>query len=79
MSRRSDVFVKAWVSENVRNDGDDYTSEIAALVHQMSSDAEAAGIEEDELEESVGDVDDFLTKAFEEVLNGEGSDDSDDA
>jgi hypothetical protein len=73
MSDRSDAFVKAWVSDNVHSIPrlEDYSGEISALVRQLISEAEAAGIGGDELVEAVGDADDYMTSAFQQVQDGE--------
>ena len=72
MSKNSDVFVSNWVSANVHNIPglEDYSDHVAQLAEQLIADAEARGIAEDELNETIGDATDFLTDAYERVQDG---------
>lgn len=69
MTSRSDEFVKAWVSRNVHPVPglEDYGSHVADLAAQLSDDANAAGIGEDELTQTVGDIDNFMTNEYEQI------------
>ena len=73
MSKRSDAFVEEWVRANVHNvpGVEDARPHVTALTAQLVADALAAGISEDELLDTVGDFDDFLTNEFEQVQDPE--------
>lgn len=68
MSERSDEFVRYWVSENLENGADLETSSdhVGELVEQLLADAEAEGIDDDELSETVGDPADYLQNLIEQ-------------
>ena len=69
MSVRSDAFVKRWVSENVHNVPGltDLRAEVVRLAAQLFVDATLQGITGKELADSMGDVREFLTDAYENV------------
>jgi nucleotide-binding universal stress UspA family protein len=69
MSRRSDEFVRDWVSENIENGADleNRADRIGELVEELMADAEAEGIDGDELSETVGDPADYLQDVIERV------------
>jgi hypothetical protein len=69
MSRRGDEFVRDWVSENIENGADleDRADRIGELVEELMADAEAEGIDDDELSETVGDPADYLQDVIERV------------
>ncbi|MDR6659726.1 hypothetical protein J2W51_002296 [Tardiphaga robiniae] len=73
MSKSSDIFVERWVSANVHNIPglEDYSRHVAQLAEQLVADAEDRGIPEDELNETVGDAEDYLTRAYETVQDGD--------
>jgi hypothetical protein len=70
MSESSDLFVAKWVSANVHNIPglEDYSDHVAELAEQLIADAEAKGIDEDELNQTVGgDAEDYLKNQYEKV------------
>jgi aminoglycoside phosphotransferase len=69
MSKSSDVFVAKWISANVHNIPglEDYSGHVKELAQQMTADAADKDIDEDELNETVGDAEDYLTNAYEKV------------
>lgn len=70
MSESSDIFVANGISANVHNIPglEDYSSHVKELAEQMTVDAEAKGIDEDELNETVGgDAEEYLTNAYEQI------------
>jgi hypothetical protein len=74
MSEKAKAFAENWVSKNVHNDPlavdeDYFESHVEDLTERFCSDASAAGIEEDELESAVGDVEDYVRDAFERVFD----------
>jgi hypothetical protein len=73
MSERSDVFVKSWVGRNVHNvpGAEDYRGEVERLCVASVAEAQEAGIDADELDETVGDVEDYMTDAYEGVIDYE--------
>lgn len=66
MSRRSDDFVKTWVSENVHNVPglEDQRPEVARLSKLLVADAAVTGIGLSELLETVGDPEDYMENAY---------------
>jgi len=76
MSERSDKFVTDWVFDNVHNNSlASFQDEIERLVAKLKKDAAGAGIGGAELDETFGDVEDFVTAEYENVYdpNAEGS------
>ena len=70
MSQRSDNFTKQWVFENVHNNpASSFQDEIARLVAKLKGDAASAGIGKVELDETIGDADDYVTHEYENVYN----------
>ena len=69
MSKRSDEFVRDWVAENIQSGAelDYYSDRIGELVEQLLADAEAEGIDDDELSETVGDPADYLQDLLEQA------------
>lgn len=65
-------FALAWVFENINagpyNPGHQI---ISNHVEQLKADAEAAGISETDLEEHVGDLNDYISEALEESTDNE--------
>jgi hypothetical protein len=75
MSTRGIDFANEWVRENVNassyaEDGKQH-SETQAAVEQLLADAAKAGITREEIEEDMGDLDDFVDNAFEESADAE--------
>jgi len=66
MSERVDDFVKEWVSHNVQNvPGLEYQApEVARLSAKLTADAAAHGIKAHELEETIGDPEDYLENEY---------------
>lgn len=60
-------FAQDWVSSNVYNgpDQDDVPGEIERLASLMTADARLQGISGGDIDRAVGDIDDFLTGAYE--------------
>ena len=73
MSARAKEFAEAWVSKNVHNEplayGDDYDPHIRGLLDGLLADASNAGIEKEELESAIGDLEDYVAGAFERVFD----------
>ncbi len=69
MSKRSDQFARAWVRENVHNNPglDDHRKHCEILADRLQGDAQAAGINPDELAETVGDAYDFMLNEYEQI------------
>jgi hypothetical protein len=66
MSKRSDEFVEQWKARNLHNQtGLDPSEYISDQAEQLVDYAEAVGIAEEELEETVGgDVVEYLREAY---------------
>ena len=71
MKPKSDVqnFVNDWVAQNVRSVKglSNVPSEVNRLAASMTGDARVLGISGGELHQAVGDIDDYLTKQYEQV------------
>jgi hypothetical protein len=67
MMDKAGEFARGWVSANVANVPglEDLPREIERLACLMTSDARDAGISGGEIDRAVGDIDDFLTRAYE--------------
>ena len=71
-------FIKEWTSENIDTEGVEREvdrTEVTRLAEQLVSDARKAQISEGSIEEEVGDVVSYITKALEEA--GDDRDDED--
>jgi hypothetical protein len=73
MSHRSDIFIKSWVSANVRSlpGVKDAATHVTELTAKLVGDASIAGISQDELIDTVGDLSDFLTDVLEQGQSSE--------
>jgi hypothetical protein len=62
-------FIREWISSNVYNVPGvvDLPREVERLAAQITSDARLAGISGGDLARAVGDIDDFLTDAYENL------------
>lgn len=80
MSERSDEFVRYWVSENIENGADleNHSDRVGELVEQLLADAEAEGVDDDELSETVGDPADYLQNLIEQAQTSSPDGDEDD-
>lgn len=71
MKNKSDVenFVKNWVAENVRNVPGlaSIPSEVDRLAAGMTGAARAQGITGSDLNRALGDIDDYLTREYEQA------------
>jgi hypothetical protein len=68
MTERIEKFAKQWVIANVRKTpGIDLSYEVDRLSAKITADARADGISGLELARSVGDIDDFLTIAYDQA------------
>jgi hypothetical protein len=67
MTETAGKFVEGWVCANVTNVPglEDLPREIERLACLMTADARDAGISGREIERAVGDIDEFLTRAYE--------------
>jgi hypothetical protein len=75
LSERTDKagnFIREWISSNVYNVPGmaDLPREVERLAAQITSDARLAGISGGDLARAVGDIDDFLTGAYENLTLG---------
>lgn len=63
-------FVREWISSNVYNVPGmaDLPREVERLAAQITSDARLAGISGRDLARAVGDIDDYLTAACENLI-----------
>jgi hypothetical protein len=63
-------FAREWISSNVYNVPGlaDLPREIERLASQITSDARLLGISGGDLARAVGDIDDYLTGAYENVM-----------
>ena len=72
MSSRGMDFANEWVQENVNVEAyDPPQSLIDEAVQQLVEDAQAKGISREEIEEDVGDLNDFLSEAYEKRTDEE--------
>ena len=73
MSKRSDEFVKAWVGQNVHTIPglDDFHGEAERLTDSLIVDAQSAGLSVSELQETTGDIEDFMLNAYEQIHDPE--------
>jgi hypothetical protein len=76
LSERTDKagnFIREWISSNVYNVPGltDLPREVERLAAQITSDARLAGISGGDLDRAVGDIDDYLTGAYENLLPGQ--------
>jgi predicted Zn-dependent peptidase len=75
MSQRGIDFANDWVSENVNATAfaaeGEHHPETAAAVQQMLEDAEKEGVSREEIEEDMGDLEDFIDNAFDEAATAE--------
>lgn len=75
MSQRGINFANEWVTENI--DSGPYASEnvphpdSAGTVKRMLADAAKEGITRDEIENDIGDLEDFISAAFEDSTDAE--------
>jgi hypothetical protein len=67
MTETAGKFVAEWISANVANVPglEDLPREVERLACQMTADARQAGISGGEINRAVGDIDEFLTRAYE--------------
>ena len=75
MSSRGIDFANEWVRENVNassyaEDGKQH-AETKAAVARLLADATKAGITREEIEEDMGDLEDFVDSAFDESADAE--------
>ena len=65
-NRRASRFIKEWVSENVHNvlGLEDQRPEVIRLSAKLRADAAAQGTPRHELDESLGDIEDYLGDAY---------------
>jgi hypothetical protein len=75
LSERTDKagnFIRDWISSNVYNVPGmaDLPREIERLAAQITSDARLAEISGGDLARAVGDIDDYLTGAYENLTPG---------
>lgn len=75
MSDRGINFANAWVTENINagvyaEEGQRHP-ETADAVARLVAEAREAGITREEIEEDMGDLDDFIDNAFEEATDVE--------
>ncbi len=65
-------FIREWISSNVYNVPGlvDLPREIERLAAQITSDARLAGISGGDIARAVGDIDDYLTGAYENLSPG---------
>ncbi|HWA91179.1 MAG TPA: hypothetical protein VG889_14170 [Rhizomicrobium sp.] len=76
MRHQLEQFAQDWVSDNVHNipglsEAADLDREVARLKTKFITDAATRGIPAKDLEAAVGDFDDFLTAAYENVHDPE--------
>ena len=75
MSTRGTEFANAWIAENISAGAyapeDGPHPEADAAVKQLVADAAEAGITRAEIEEDVGDLDDFISGSFESATDAE--------
>jgi len=73
MKTYSENFVQNWVSANVQNIPglDNYREEVKRLSAALLTDARKAGIKRAALTRTVGDMDDHMTYAYENVIDPE--------
>lgn len=65
-------FAGAWVSDNVQLEPYDPGDQIINQhVAELIESAEVAGISEEELEEHLGDLSDYIAAAFDDVTDNE--------
>jgi arginine deiminase len=66
VSKRADTFLKNWISENVHGVPglEDQRQEVARLVAKSIVDAAIHGIDASELNDSAGDLEDYLEAAY---------------
>jgi len=67
MNENAGKFVEEWVSANVTNVPglEDLSREIERLACLMTADAREIGISGGDIDRAVGDIDEFLTRAYE--------------
>ena len=71
-SREVTDFATVWVSDNIEVGPYDPGAQIInQRVQELIESAEAAGISEDELEENLGDLSDYISAAFEDATDNE--------
>jgi hypothetical protein len=65
-------FIREWISSNVYNVPGlaDLPREVERLAALITSDARLAGISGGDLARAVGDIDDYLTGAYESLMPG---------
>ncbi|CAL4868260.1 hypothetical protein MMA231_02535 [Asticcacaulis sp. MM231] len=72
MSKHITDFAQTWVLENINAGPYDPGERIVSgHVEQLKADAAVAGISEDDLEEYVGDLHDYIAEALEEATDNE--------
>jgi hypothetical protein len=72
MSDRGIDFANDWVQENVNVDAyDPPQTFIDDAFRQLVTDAEAKGISREEIEEDMGDLNDFISEAYEKRTDDE--------
>lgn len=65
-------FVNEWLSQNVQNYPlEDKSDHVSQLVRQLLDDAMRAGYSEEDLEDLLGDVNDYVTDHFEQVQDSD--------
>jgi hypothetical protein len=67
MTENAGKFAEGWVSANVTNVPglEDLPREIERLACLMTADARESGISGGDIDRAVGDLDDYLTRAYE--------------
>ena len=74
MSECGRRFVEGWVNEHVHPTGyeaEGDTSETRQLTELCLAAARAKGISKKEIEEDIGDIDDYMSEAIDEVNDAE--------
>ncbi len=65
-------FASAWASENIQIEAyDPGDSVLNGYLEKLIEDASSEGISEEELEEHLGDLSDFISQAVEDVTDNE--------
>jgi len=61
-------FVKNWIALNVRSVKGSVTTEVDRLASELTGAARAEGISGGELNRTLGDIDDYLTEQYQQVI-----------
>ncbi len=69
-TEKAEEFAREWISTNVYNVPDlaDLPREIERLASQITSDARLLGISGGDIARAVGDIDEYLTAAYENTI-----------